>query len=103
MEDELPPIPPNCPYFEKYNDEMGWRFNFSANEFVFLSCCCQRPIIAAVAEVAWRIEGRRLSATLPLLDGYGTIWKDKANCDIRRAVDEADDNASAWRRWGTVK
>lgn len=77
----IPPIPPNCEIlFKKSDDEISYfktpDFESSIKYGVEFGW---RPIIAAVAEVAWRKEMRRI--------------------DIEFNA-RATDNAAAWREWG---
>ena len=92
MTDQHPPIPPNCPYFEgnDFVDQNGARWNTDCLDLFDHYNTAMRPIIAAVAEVAWRKEAERLRA----IRGCAT------SCI---AMVKACDNADLWREWGQGK
>ncbi len=75
MRNPHPEIPPDCPFFEKYNDEMGYRFNLpgSGGPFVWMSTDTKildhvvlggvtyRALISLVAQAAWANREKMLS------------------------------------------
>lgn len=103
-----PPIPPGCAYFstqdEGPNQEPSYWFGFKWAEFGsagierdVTECLCHcddriRPIIAAVAEVAWLREAERLERETPAVPIEA--WE-----KAKYGVWAARDNARAWRRW----
>lgn len=106
---QLPPIPPNCPYFIDIGGKpcfVYWNHEFGHTEPGALEKLEKgypwtryfTPVIASIAEVAWlkeaeRLEAERSSRISKLkLGEYQLIW---------RAEDEALANARAWRQWQT--
>ena len=95
-----PPIPPNCPYFERIPGARkldGWLFRFQNEGMDFTLCDIEgfydghedwlkanRPIIAAVARCAW-------------LDEELNRMKERRRLD---SLDECRTNAHAWAKWG---
>lgn len=82
-----PPVPPGCEYF-LLPEEEGADVTFRVNGddyaiFMELSKPEWRPVIAAVAEVAWTRIAQRSAQ--------------------RTAFNEALRNANAWRAWGERK
>ncbi len=97
MNESMPPVPPNCPYFIA-NKGGGFTFvpNYTQHKDdwewwpIEDGKCWTRPIIAAVAESCWRKEqGRRLKEFL--IDKY------RVTADNVR---EAQDIGDMWRLWG---
>jgi len=82
-------------YFFQHKDHDKWCFIYSQTQWVFVdSAELQwhfRPIIGAVAEVAWRKEAEKW-ATTPVNDC-------KNFDDIAAWKAEAEANALAWRKW----
>lgn len=109
-----PPIPPNCPYFREY-PEFGIVFVWpdsgvpddSASGFADQALPLDKlkrtdkPIIAAVAEVAWREESERLDRD------WSTKYEGTPrSSDIVEAngllieIGKVEAIARAWRAWG---
>ena len=96
-----PPIPPNCQAFgtnpEPYFDLCAYGASCrnedgDASDGPFLSePGALRPIIAAVAEVAWLREAERLEKA--------RFDKGASYDEMLRLADEAENNARAWRAW----
>ncbi len=98
--DKHPPIPPNCDLFYEPNAAKGpyWIINNLAETSICLvdTDADDRMVIAAVAEVAWRIEVDRLDIAL------GDICDPANNPSVELAdeYDAAIQNAYEWREWG---
>ena len=99
-----PPIPPNCPYFFENKD--GAFFSVvdgqkplmqQVGATIIRLCNVSpewRPIIAAVAEVAWRKEAERL-------EEQRSGCNDEAEfCRVGREIVDVLSNAAHWRAWG---
>ncbi len=100
-----PQPPPNCPYFDCYNVQMGWRFNIPGvnGQFLWLddtldrsntTQLCWKNIISAVAEKFWRLEKDRLIHELKLAMTYDEEYK-KKEVAMKRCTEMIDQ----WRRW----
>ncbi len=108
-----PPIPPNCPYFEIGGSHDGRLvyFRVSGQECAILNpdrpnthtqlsfdLKRWRPIIAAVAEVAWR------KLTMKDAPKEWSAFRDKHAGDVEVCWDFFRvQNAVAWRAWGEQK
>ena len=102
-----PPIPPNCPYFFENKD--GAFFSVvdgqkplmqQVGATIIRLCNVSpewRPIIAAVAEVAWLREAERIYQEAKADDCADLIFHE-GNEDNGYFV--ATRNAHAWREWG---
>ncbi len=105
-----PPIPPHCPHFEVVHNDSVTRFILPERAaFIVLrapqvfthrmirNIALWRPVIAAVSEVAWMKEARRLYVEWH--NRVHTLTGDEivTACD---AIDNATSNADAWRAWG---
>lgn len=90
--DKHPSIPPNCEYFK--NDD-GWYFDSVPLSLIGKNSYADfwRPIIAAVAEVAWMKESRKYCEYL-MPNERLSVYKEWNICY---------DNATAWRIWGESK
>ena len=99
-EENHPPIPPNCPYFTN----MGFFRIVDIPSGVVLKSIIiadstWRPIIAAVAEVAWLKEARRLSALRKEQKDKPVSERPNYTSPMLDAVMNAD----LWRIWGEKK
>jgi hypothetical protein len=108
-----PPIPPNCPYFHEAHGDFFFKLvdcDFTHRTGAIEPSRCflalvapgvyWRPIIAAVAEVAWRKEASRRmtsAAEVPEIPGEsGEAYWIRHDAYVQQALN----HGSAWRRWG---
>jgi hypothetical protein len=104
---KLPPIPPNCPYFEQHANDGGevvWWFISGYLQKTSHACGAkgdpietyddkhERGIVAAVARCAWLDEAKRLQ----MLPDYSYL----SNRQRIPGWSAAHANAEAWRLWG---
>lgn len=95
------PIPPNSKHFREFKD--GWTFELGCaglRYYLKNIATYWRPIIAAVAEVAWLREEERIS-NIP--EAWARKKYDSSPPEEReraRARLEARQNARACRAWG---
>jgi hypothetical protein len=99
-EETIPPIPPNCPLFDEGAFELwdgdscafmiilNWPFeeDSEAKRLNQHEIDLYRPVIAAVAEVAWRKESNN--------------WTVDDFCEYQKYCES---KALAWRIWGEKK
>lgn len=102
----MPPIPPNCPYFDAALNLFVFPFgSYRDSNTLF---CLKSPIdppvrriIASVAEVEWLRT--RKSFGQPCVTAFGHFAQIETDAPREECVGkwlEADANADAWREWG---
>lgn len=93
---DVPPIPPNCPYFMMEGDDVACGMPDSAGKSSWpmplkLADKYERGVIAAIAEVAWLREAERLDDLLGEREAMGS--------DLRCQEENARCCAKMWRDW----
>lgn len=105
-----PPIPPGCEYFKisttgrpmfMVRSRNGRRHWVEIAKLLRIDAGYWRPIIAAVAEVAWRREADRIVDVTEhgVYEGGGMHYQ-HAKMEACLKVNAAIDNAAQWRAWG---
>jgi hypothetical protein len=92
-----PKIPPNCKHFKEKNGHINFEIVLNDEETLWFRMCetaacissTIMPIIACVAEVAWRKESERIRH-IHVNETSGFTCE---HCD-------AISNAELWRKWG---